>query len=230
MVILKCHLSSVGSIYFHSSFCTMTMYYLVSICLIHRQRFVLSTGQTARKRNNVYTHWFSPSRSQATNTSLTQSLTHSLIHSITHSFKSLDHSITKLLIDQASKQASKQTSQQAIIPVQKMTRRTKKAIDVLTICCKRKKKKLDKPYKRLQSPGEDHVKMAYRCSKFNAYCLFRCREHAALIFCCICRHTVTLHQGQDHQTEHIRHRHAKFECNSLHSCVHASTRMITYAR
>ena len=29
-----------------------------------------------------------------------------------------------------------------------------------------------KPYTRLPSLG--HVKMAYRCSKFNAYCLFSC--------------------------------------------------------
>ena len=43
-----------------------------------------------------------------------------------------------------------------------------------------KKNKMDKAYKHLQSQG--HIKMAYHCSKFNAYCLLTCREHATLIF------------------------------------------------
>ena len=51
-----------------------------------------------------------------------------------------------------------------------------------------------------------------------AYCLLSYREHATLI-CCLCRPTVTLHQGQRNEHEHIGHpkvyRHAKFECNSL---------------
>ena len=43
------------------------------------------------------------------------------------------------------------------------------------------KNKLDKPYKRVQSQGQGHVKIAYRCRTFNAYCLLSCREHATLI-------------------------------------------------
>ena len=32
---------------------------------------------------------------------------------------------------------------------------------------------MDKPYKCLQSQGQGHAKIAYRCIKFNAYCLPR---------------------------------------------------------
>ena len=56
-----------------------------------------------------------------------------------------------------------------------------------------------KPYERFQSQG--HVKMAYRCSKFNAYCLLSCRDNSTLIFC-LCQPTVTLHQGQGHRNEY----------------------------
>ena len=63
------------------------------------------------------------------------------------------------------------------------------------------KKNVDKPYKHLQSHVQGHIKMAYRCSKFNAYCLLNCQEQAMLVFS-ICRRTVTCHQGQGHQNEH----------------------------
>ena len=76
-------------------------------------------------------------------------------------------------------------------------------------------------YKSLQSQGQGQRKQkAYRCSKHNAYCLLSCREHATMILC-LCRPTVTLHQGHGHRKEHehIRHphfyRHGKFECNIL---------------
>ena len=45
---------------------------------------------------------------------------------------------------------------------------------------KKKKKKGGQLYKHLPSQG--HVKMAYRYSKFNAYCLFSCQDRAKLIF------------------------------------------------
>ena len=44
--------------------------------------------------------------------------------------------------------------------------------------------KMVKPYKRLRSQShvnKEKEKKAYRCSKFNAYCLLSCREHATLI-------------------------------------------------
>ena len=56
-----------------------------------------------------------------------------------------------------------------------------------------------KPYTRLHTQG--HLQMAYRCGMFDAYCLLSCREQAMLIFC-LCRSTVTLHQGQVHRNEH----------------------------
>ena len=62
------------------------------------------------------------------------------------------------------------------------------------------KNEMVKPYQRLQSQG--YVKMAYRCSKLNAYFLLSCREHATLICFCLCRPTVTLHQGQGPRSEH----------------------------
>ena len=43
-------------------------------------------------------------------------------------------------------------------------------------------------------------KMAYRCSKFNACCLLRRRNNLTLNVC-LCRTTMTLHQGQGHQNE-----------------------------
>ena len=63
-------------------------------------------------------------------------------------------------------------------------------------------------------------KKAYRCSKFNAGCLLFCRHNLTLNFC-LCRSTMTLHQGQGNRNEHgyIWHayvyRHAKFGCHSL---------------
>ena len=53
---------------------------------------------------------------------------------------------------------------------------------------------------RLKSQG--HVKkIAYRCSKLNAYCLLSCRNNSTLISC-LYRPTVTLHQGQGHEHDH----------------------------
>ena len=43
--------------------------------------------------------------------------------------------------------------------------------------------KLDKPYNDIHvCKVKIKVKMAYRCSKFNAYCLHSCREHATMIY------------------------------------------------
>ena len=53
--------------------------------------------------------------------------------------------------------------------------------------------------KRLQSQG--HIKNGPPFSKLINYCLLCCQEHSTLIFC-LCQPTVTLHQGQGHQSEH----------------------------
>ena len=51
-----------------------------------------------------------------------------------------------------------------------------------------------------------NVKMAYRCSKFNGcLMLIACLVLESIqrwCFVCLCRPTVTLHQGQGHQNEH----------------------------
>ena len=68
--------------------------------------------------------------------------------------------------------------------------------------------------------------MAYRCSKCNACCLLSCRDTSKLIFC-LCRPTVTLHQGQGHRNEHELNEASKliFSSNILisklfrHLCV-----------
>ena len=72
-----------------------------------------------------------------------------------------------------------------------------------------------KPYKRVQRQGQGHGQMAYRCSKLMLIaCLVA--ESMQRWFCCPCRPTVTVHQGQGLQNEHayIRHpyvyRHAVF--------------------
>ena len=62
----------------------------------------------------------------------------------------------------------------------------------------RRRKKMVKPYKRLQSHG--HVKKGLPLQQV-ACCLLSCREHSTLNFC-LCRPTVTLHQGQGHRNEH----------------------------
>ena len=56
--------------------------------------------------------------------------------------------------------------------------------------------------------------MAYRCSKFNACCLLSCRDNSSLDFC-ICRTTMTLHQGQGHRNDHEQ---AHIPGKSLPSC------------
>ena len=57
--------------------------------------------------------------------------------------------------------------------------------------------------------------MAYRCSKFNAYCLLSSQDNALFnTGFCRCRPSVTLHQGHQNEHEHGCHaqvyRHAKF--------------------
>ena len=72
----------------------------------------------------------------------------------------------------------------------------------------------DDGYWRFQTEVELNV--AYRCSN----CLLSCRDSSMLIVC-LCRPTVTLHQGQGHrhEHEHICHAyiflHAKGDCHSL---------------
>ena len=64
--------------------------------------------------------------------------------------------------------------------------------------------------------------MAYRCRKFNACCLLRCRNNSTLNVC-LCRRTTTLHQGQGHRKEHEQtcyacvYRHAKVGCHIKHN-------------
>ena len=65
--------------------------------------------------------------------------------------------------------------------------------------------KMVKPYKRFQSQG--HVDMAYRCSNLNASFLFCYRDNSTQTIC-LCRPTVTLHQGQGHRGEHEQIWHA----------------------
>ena len=51
--------------------------------------------------------------------------------------------------------------------------------------------------------SRSHTKKTWpgRCSKFYAYCLLSCRDISTLIFC-LCRPTVTLHQGHGHRHEY----------------------------
>ena len=62
--------------------------------------------------------------------------------------------------------------------------------------------------------------MAYRGSKFNAYCLLTCREQARLIVLLLPTHCdLASRSSSSKQHVHIGHpyvyRRAKFECNSL---------------
>ena len=81
---------------------------------------------------------------------------------------------------------------------------------------KKKKKRKGKPetrntdgqgiyiYQRLQSQGHVKTWPAYRCSKFYACCLLSCQKRIQhWIQCCLCRPTMTLHQGQIHPNEHL---------------------------
>ena len=66
--------------------------------------------------------------------------------------------------------------------------------------------------------------MACRCNEFNAnYCLRRCWYKKSTQLFCLCRPTVSLHQGQDNRNEHEHnyvpcnakvYRRAKFVCHS----------------
>ena len=78
-----------------------------------------------------------------------------------------------------------------------------------------------RPYKRLQSQGHIKKKKAYCCSKFNACGLSTCWNYSILHFC-LCRSTMTLHQGQVHRNEHKHiyawvYHHAKCGCHSLNT-------------
>ena len=61
-------------------------------------------------------------------------------------------------------------------------------------------KQVGKPmFAKSMSRKKERKKKAYRCSKFNAYCLLSCRDNSQQR---LCRPTVTLHQGQGHRNEH----------------------------
>ena len=70
----------------------------------------------------------------------------------------------------------------------------------------KKKKTQDDQAIYMVSKSRTCTQIPYRCSRLNAYYLLSCRDTSTLLFC-LCRPTVTIHQGQSirHDVEHICH-------------------------
>ena len=99
---------------------------------------------------------------------------------------------------------------------------TLRIVENFTNATRKKRKRSTSHNKRLQSQGQGHVKMDYRCSNFNAYFLLSCREHATLIVfafadplwpCIKCKVIETA--WSDRASINMLYHHAKFECNIL---------------